>query len=111
MCANFVLNEALKKSDYPTNAGGRIALARLRSEIDRRFAGGSPALSLEFFRNVVGGLAHLRGRANIDLRIDCLWSASHFLYLNGRTSEALLASTHLDRFLSQCSPLWQRKIH
>ncbi len=69
----------------------KIALSRLLVEIRERAARGSPE-SYDFFTSTVRTLAKIKGSANADLRLSCLFDSVCYLYRAGFPAAALEAS-------------------
>src|SRR2546421_11015158 len=87
----------------------KVALGRLRAEINERVKTGNPG-SLDFLCSSARVLSRVRGIANASVRLECLSDIGLFLLLQGYSALALPAVTALETLSQRThSRLWARR--
>lgn len=105
------LKHLLQSLEPGTSSDMRLALGRLSAELKERFHRGSPA-SFDFVSDAVHTLSRIKGSANAELRMGCLFDGGAFLYSNRYDKEALSCATQLTELAKQSGDkTWQRKGH
>jgi putative two-component system response regulator len=66
----------------------KVALARLAMEVSSRVQSGSATFH-EYMKAVVRTLKRMKGSANVDLRINCLFDVAQYFYISGHAFEAI----------------------
>src|SRR3954453_10068016 len=69
----------------------KLALSRISAESKERLCDSSPATA-DFFDSVRQSLSHLKGHANVDKRVGCLYDCAQYFYTIGDTVKAIIAA-------------------
>jgi putative two-component system response regulator len=97
------------RQDNP-RADGRLLLARLQGEIRYRLSKGSS--DSQFFIEAGRVLRKLRGTANAEARMQCLFDCASYFYGNAHGAAALELLQHLDILATRSgSEIWSRKVN
>jgi len=98
-------------ADGRPNPNAKIALTRLRSEIDQRVKGPPSPDSLSFLISAVRSIGGIKGGANLKARIECLYHCVWPLVQGGSNAAAMSALRQLDQLKGRnVDPYWARKI-
>jgi putative two-component system response regulator len=105
------LEALVQGSDSPRSVDVKTTLSRLSSELKQRFTRGAPS-SYDFVVNALRILSKMKGAANADLRMTCLYDAGGFLFSNQYDLEALHCGRELAALAKRSgSKQWLRKAH
>ena len=85
-----VLEAALNSSDRCSAIEVKAALNKLSTEIRERVIRGSDS-SIDFIQSSVRVLSRMKGRANADIRMNCLSDSGQYLYSHGKCVDAVVA--------------------
>ena len=103
------LEALLRSSKAPIPADLKPILARLSTEVRERMEQNAPA-SYGFFTTTATALSRIRGTANSDLRLDCLFNAGQFFSRSGYHSNALSVARSIGDLATRTgSKAWFRK--
>jgi putative two-component system response regulator len=87
----------------------KIALTRLSGALKKQLVRGSSD-SFDFFFSAFHAVSKVRGSANAELRMSCIFDCCNFFYLSGHTAIALDCARYLDRLAAQTKRAsWTRK--
>lgn len=87
----------------------KIALARLASEVKRRFERGSDG-SYDFLSSTLKALSRIKGAAHADIRMSALFDCGAFFFSNSHGKEALQCAIQLEHLAVRVQDKsWERK--
>jgi len=88
----------------------KLALGRLTAELKDRLRRPPTPSSEAFFSSAVRALSRIRGAANSEARMECLFDCARFFYINDFAAEALDSIRQLDEMANRSkSKPWIRK--
>jgi len=101
--------EALLAATAPADdAAIKAALLHLAADMRTRLSRSSD--SGDFFWSAVAVLGKMRGTANADIRLSCLWDAAQYFYFNGQLVRALTSASALSALANfTASAYWKRR--
>ena len=104
----FQLEELLRSATGTQGAESRRLLTRLQSEIKYRLSKGSS--DSQFFLEAGRALTRIRGTANAETRMQCLFDCAGYFYGNAHGAAALELLRHIELLSTQTeNDVWSRK--
>lgn len=104
----FQLEELLRSAKGTTSGDGRLLMTRLHSEIKYRLSKGSS--DSQFFTDASKTLVKIRGTANAETRMQCLFDCARYFYGNAHGTAALELLQHIDLLAARTgNEVWSRK--